>query len=154
MHSKHSDLSPKGCRALGIDFGTKRIGMAVSDSTNTLAAPLKTLIRREGKRPPYACMLETVTDYDVCQLVVGLPLSLDGKENKWCAEVRLMGDKLGRKIGADVAYVDERMTSVQAERAVYAAGLPRSKRREKGRVDAAAAQLILQAWLDNPGIAR
>ena len=154
MHSKHSDLSPKGCRALGIDFGTKRIGMAVSDSTNTLAAPLKTLIRREGKRPPYACMLETATDYDVCQLVVGLPLSLDGKENKWCAEVRLMGDKLGRKIGADVAYVDERMTSVQAERAVYASGLPRSKRREKGRIDAAAAQLILQAWLDNPGIAR
>jgi putative Holliday junction resolvase len=154
MHSKHSDLSPKGCRALGIDFGTKRIGMAVSDSTNTLAAPLKTLIRREGKRPPYACMLETVTDYDVCQLVVGLPLSLDGKENKWCAEVRLMGDKLGRKIGADVAYVDERMTSVQAERAVYASGLPRSKRREKARIDAAAAQLILQAWLDNPGIAR
>lgn len=154
MHSKHSDLSPKGCRALGIDFGTKRIGMAVSDSTNTLAAPLKTLIRREGKRPPYACMLETVTDYDVCQLVVGLPLSLDGKENKWCAEVRLMGDKLGRKIGADVAYVDERMTSVQAERAVYASGLPRSKRREKGRIDAAAAQLILQAWLDNPSIAR
>ena len=154
MHSKHSDLSPKGCRALGIDFGTKRIGMAVSDSTNTLAAPLKTLIRREGKRPPYACMLETVTDYDVRQLVVGLPLSLDGKENKWCAEVRLMGDKLGRKIGADVAYVDERMTSVQAERAVYASGLPRSKRREKGRIDAAAAQLILQAWLDNPSIAR
>ena len=154
MHSKHSDLSPKGCRALGIDFGTKRIGMAVSDSTNTLAAPLKTLIRREGKRPPYARMLETATDYDVCQLVVGLPLSLDGKENKWCAEVRLMGDKLGRKIGADVAYVDERMTSVQAERAVYASGLPRSKRREKGRIDAAAAQLILQAWLDNPGIAR
>ena len=154
MHSKHSDLSPKGCRALGIDFGTKRIGMAVSDSTNTLAAPLKTLIRREGKRPPYACMLETVTDYDVCQLVVGLPLSLDGKENKWCAEVRLMGDKFGRKIGADVAYVDERMTSVQAERAVYASGLPRSKRREKARIDAAAAQLILQAWLDNPGIAR
>ena len=154
MHSKNSDLIPERCRALGIDFGTKRIGMAVSDSTNTLAAPLKTLIRREGKRPPYACMLETVTDYDVCQLVVGLPLSLDGKENKWCAEVRLMGDKFGRKIGADVAYVDERMTSVQAERAVYASGLPRSKRREKGRIDAAAAQLILQAWLDNPGIAR
>ena len=154
MHSKHSDLSPKGCRALGIDFGTKRIGMAVSDSTNTLAAPLKTLIRREGKRPPYARMLETATDYDVCQLVVGLPLSLDGKENEWCAEVRLMGDKLGRTMGAAVAYVDERMTSVRAERAVYAAGLPRSKRREKGRVDAAAAQLILQAWLDNPSIAR
>ena len=86
--------------------------------------------------------------------MVGLPLSLDGKENEWCAEVRLMGDKLGKKIGADVAYVDERMTSVRAERAVNAAGLPRSKRREKGRVDAAAAQLILQAWLNNPSIAR
>ncbi|HAT37063.1 MAG TPA: Holliday junction resolvase RuvX [Gemmatimonadetes bacterium] len=154
MHLKNSDLSTQRCRALGIDFGTKRIGMAVSDSTNTLAAPLKTLTRREGKRPPYACMLETARDYDVCQLVVGLPLSLDGEENEWCTEVRLMGDKIGRKIGADVAYVDERMTSVQAERALHATGLPRSKRREKGRVDAAAAQLILQAWLDNPSIAR
>jgi len=154
MHLKNSDLSTQRCRALGIDFGTKRIGMAVSDSTNTLAAPLKTLTRREGKRPPYACMLETARDYDVCQLVVGLPLSLDGEENEWCTEVRLMGDKIGRKLGADVAYVDERMTSVQAERALHATGLPRSKRREKGRVDAAAAQLILQAWLDNPSIAR
>ena len=154
MHLKNSDLSTQRCRALGIDFGTKRIGMAVSDSTNTLAAPLKTLTRREGKRPPYACMLETARDYDVCQLVVGLPLSLDGEENEWCTEVRLMGDKIGRKIGADVAYVDERMTSVQAERALHATGLPRSKRREKGRVDAAAAQLILQAWLENPSIAR
>ncbi|HBV05481.1 MAG TPA: Holliday junction resolvase RuvX [Gemmatimonadetes bacterium] len=154
MHLKNSDLSTQRCRALGIDFGTKRIGMAVSDSTNTLAAPLKTLTRREGKRPPYACMLETARDYDVCQLVVGLPLSLDGEENEWCTEVRLMGDKIGRKIGVDVAYVDERMTSVQAERALHATGLPRSKRREKGRVDAAAAQLILQAWLDNPSIAR
>lgn len=154
MHLKSSDVLLRGCRALGIDFGTKRIGVAVSDPTNTLATPLETLVRRAGKRPPYSRISEMATEYDIGQLVIGLPLSLDGKENEWCAEVRLMGDKLGGQLEADVAYIDERMTSVRAEQAIQAAGLPRSKRREKGRVDAAAAQLILQAWLNNPGIAR
>ena len=154
MHSKTSDVRVGRRRVLGIDFGTKRIGLAISDPTNTLATPLEALVRREGKRPPYTRISEMATAYDVGQLVVGLPLSLGGKENKWCAEIRLMGAKLGEQIDVDVAYVDERMTSVRAERAIQASGLPRSKRREKIRVDVAAAQLILQAWLDNPGIAR
>lgn len=128
--------------------------MAVSDPTNTVATPLKTLARREGKRPPYARMIDIATEYEVQQLVVGLPLGLDGEENEWCAEVRSIADRLGERAELPVAYVDERMTSVRAESAVRAAGLTRSRRREKGRVDAAAAQLILQAWLDNPGIAR
>ena len=128
--------------------------MAVSDPTNTVATPLETMARREGKRPPYARMIDIATEYEVQQLVVGLPLGLDGEENEWCAEVRSMADRLGERAELPVAYVDERMTSVRAESAVRAAGLTRSRRREKGRVDAAAAQLSLQAWLDNPGIAR
>ncbi len=143
-----------GSRALGIDFGTKRIGMSVSDPTNTVATPLDTLVRREGRRPPYARMAELATEYEVGQLVVGLPLGLDGNENDWCIEVRSMAGRLRERIGVPVAFVDERMTSVRAESAVRASGLSRSQRRQKGRVDAAAAQLILQAWLDNPGIAR
>ncbi len=91
---------------------------------------------------------------DVGQVVVGLPVSLDGSEGAWCAEVREMGTKLGERLGVPVAFVDERMTSVRAERAVRSAGLSKSAREEKGRVDAAAAQLILQAWLDNPEVAR
>ncbi len=128
--------------------------MAVSDPTNTVATPLDTLVRREGKRPPYAQMIDLAAEHEVGHLVVGLPLGLDGRENEWCAEVRSMATRLAERADLPVAFVDERMTSVRAEDAVRAAGLNRSQRREKGRIDAAAAQLILQAWLDNPGIAR
>ena len=128
--------------------------MAVSDPTNTLATPLETLVRRAGKRPPIKKMAEVATAHDVGQLVVGLPIGLDGEENEWCAEVRAVGEKLAARLDVPVAFVDERMTSVRAERAVRSAGLSKSAREEKGRVDAAAAQLILQSWLDNPAVAR
>ena len=141
-----------GCsRALGVDFGTKRIGLAVSDPTNTVATPLETLVRREGRRPPYAKIVDLAVTHEVGQLVVGLPLDLSGKENEWCAEVRSMAARLGERADVPVAFVDERLTSVRAERALRAAGLTRSKHREKSRVDAAAAQFLLQGWLDAQG---
>lgn len=126
----------------------------MSDPTNTVATPLETLVRRAGKRPPVARMAEIAREYEVGQIVVGLPLALAGEETEWCAEIREVGTKLGERVGVPVAYVDERMTSVRAERAIRATGLSRSARAEKGRVDAAAAQLILQAWLNNPAVAR
>ena len=141
-------------RALGVDFGEKRIGLAVSDPTGVLATPLETLHRRAGKRPPLTRMEEIARAHDVEHVVVGLPLSLDGTESTWCAEVRAMGESLARRLGVEVSFVDERFTSVRAERAVRAVGLPKGKRERKERVDAAAAQLILQAWLDHPEIAR
>ena len=141
-------------RALGIDYGERRIGMAVSDPTNTVATPLETLQRRAGKRPPIRRMAEVGRDLAVDHLVMGLPLGLDGNENDWCAEVRTVGLKLAERLGVDVSFVDERLTSVRAERAVRSLGLPKRKRERKERVDAAAAQLILQAWLDHPEIAR
>lgn len=139
---------------MGVDFGEKRIGLAVSDPTNTVATPLDTLHRRAGKRPPLSRMTEIARGLDVDRVVVGLPLGLDGKENPWCAEVRDLGTKFGIRLGAEVVFVDERMTSVRAERAIRSLGLSKRERERKDRIDAAAAQLILQAWLDNPGIAR
>lgn len=141
-------------RALGVDYGEKRIGLAVSDPTNTLATPLETLVRRAGKRPPIKQMAEIAVELDVGHLVVGLPISLDGTESEWCAEVRAVGTKLAERVGVPVSFIDERMTSVRAERAVRSAGLSKTNREQKGRIDAAAAQLILQAWLDNPEVAR
>lgn len=141
-------------RALGVDFGEKRIGLAVSDPTLTIAQPLETLKRRPGKRPPIARMAEISREHDVGQLVVGLPLGLDGEENEWCAEIRAVATRLSERVEAPVAFVDERMTSVRAERAVRGVGLKKSDREDKSRIDAAAAQLILQAWLDNPEVAR
>ena len=81
-------------------------------------------------------------------LIVGLPLGLDGKENDWCAEVREVGDALAGRLEVPVAYVDERFSSVQAEHAIRSIGLKKRAREDKGRVDAAAAALILQSWLD------
>jgi putative Holliday junction resolvase len=139
---------------MGIDFGLKRIGLAVSDPSGTVATPLETLQRRAGKRPPLAKLEQLGRDLDVERLVVGLPLGLDGEETEWCAEVRGVGEKLAGRLGVPVAFVDERLTSVRAERAVRSLGLPKRARESKERFDAAAAQLILQAWLDQPGIAR
>ncbi len=141
-------------RALGIDFGMKRIGLAVSDPSGTVATPLETLRRRPGKRPPITKIEQLGRDLAVEHLVMGLPLDLQGKETDWCAEIRGVGDKLSQRLGVPVSYVDERMTSVRAERAVRSMGLPKKERERKERIDAAAAQLILQAWLDEPGIAR
>lgn len=135
-------------RILGIDYGERRIGIAMSDPTGTIAQPLPTLTRRRGKRPPLKAITEMVVGHDVKALVMGLPLELSGEESEWTAEVRAVGDELGRRLDVPVHYIDERFTSARALKALAELGLPKAKRREKGRVDAAAAVLILQAWLD------
>lgn len=123
----------------------------MSDPTGTIASPLPTLKRRRGKRPPIKAMERTAEEHDVEAVVMGLPLSLEGEETEWTREIREVGDELGRRLEVPVHYVDERMTSVRAERVVRKRlNLPRSAREEKERVDAAAAVLILQSWLDRP----
>ena len=135
-------------RYLGVDYGERRIGVALSDPSATIAQPLPTLPRRKGKRPPVAKLIAIIAEHDVAGIVVGLPLSLDGEENEWTREVRAFGEKLGTRVDRPVAFIDERMTSVSAERAVRSIGLPRRERERKERIDAAAAVLILQSYLD------
>lgn len=135
-------------RVLGIDFGEKRVGMAVSDPTGTLASPVGTLQRRRGKRPPLQALAQAATDYQVEKIVVGLPLTSQGEEDAWCREVRAVGAALAERTGLAVVYVDERFSSRQAERRIRSSGLPRHRREEKDRVDAGAAAVILQAFLD------
>jgi putative Holliday junction resolvase len=135
-------------RTLAIDFGERRIGLAVSDPTGMLAQPLPALLRRRGKRPPVQAILDLMAEYDVSSAVVGLPLSLEGDDTDWTAEVRQFARQLAERAGIDVFLVDERMTSVAAERVVRSLGLPRGERERKDRVDTAAAMLILQAFLD------
>ena len=102
-------------RVLGIDYGERRIGVAISDPTGTFATPLPTLTRRRGKRPPMGALKALARDHGAIALVVGLPLAADGTETDWCAEVRRFGDRLGGSLELDVYYVDERMTSARAE---------------------------------------
>lgn len=134
-------------RVLAIDYGEKRIGLAVSDPTRTIASPLPTLTRRTGKRPPWAELERVLQEREVEEVVVGLPLSLSGDESAWTAEVRAFAAKLAERTGVTIHFLDERMSSVQAERIVRSSGLKRSQREEKGRVDAAAAAIILESFL-------
>ena len=136
-------------RTLGIDYGERRIGVAISDPLGMIAQPLPTVSRRRGKRPPFAELERIVTEWDATALVVGLPLTPEGDESDWTAEVRAFGDRLAGRTGLPVHFVDERMTSARAERAVRASGLSKHQREQKERVDAAAAVLILQAHLDS-----
>ena len=138
-------------RVLGIDYGERRVGLALSDPTATIAQPLVVLTRRAGKRPPVQAVADIAAEHDVEHIVIGLPLTLAGDESEWTAEVRAFGDKLAQRTGRGVTFADERMTSVVAERAVRSLGLRRSEREQKERVDAAAAVLILQAFLNRSG---
>ncbi|CAN5729413.1 Holliday junction resolvase RuvX [soil metagenome] len=139
-------------RILSIDYGKRRIGLAVSDPTRTIASPLTTLTRRGGKRPPWAELQKLIAEQEVSEIVIGLPLDLAGEEGEWASEVRVFGEQVKRRTGLPVHWVDERMSSVQAERAVRGMGLKRSQREEKGRVDAAAAAILLRLFLDGSRI--
>jgi len=133
---------------MGIDFGERRTGVALSDPTGTLASPLETIERRAGQRLPLKALEDIARAHEVIALVVGMPLDLRGEETEWTRRVRAAGDELARRLDVPVAYMDERFTSVQAARAVRSAGLPKGERERKDRVDRAAAALILQGWLD------
>jgi putative holliday junction resolvase len=134
-------------RTIAFDYGERRIGVAVSDPTRTIASPLTTLQRRAGKRPPWAEIAAIVQEQEADEAVVGLPLDLAGEEGVWAAEVRQFGDDLARRTGLPVHWMDERLSSVRAERAVRGMGLRKNAREEKERIDAAAAALILEGWL-------
>ncbi len=135
-------------RVLGIDYGERRVGLSLSDPTGTIASPLPTLRRRAGKRPPLKALADLAKQHHVTEVVMGLPLALDGSDSEWTREVRSVAHDLGERLGMTVHLVDERMTSVMAERAVRSLGLRKAQREQKERVDAAAAVLILQRWLD------
>lgn len=138
-------------RVLGIDYGERRFGMAASDELGMIASPLPTLTRRRGKRPPFRQIREVIEQTGAAEIVVGLPLTSAGEDDDWTREVRAFADELQRRTGLPLHLVDERMTSARAERAVRSLGLRRSEREDKGRIDAAAAVLILQAYLDRDG---
>ncbi len=133
---------------IGIDFGLRRIGIAVSDPDGRVATPRPTLERRRGKRPPLGVIAALATEVGAQGVVIGLPLSGDGDETEWCADVRRFGASLAKLVGLPVHFQDERFSSAQAERLLRRSAVGRKSRMDKGRVDATAATIILQTWLD------
>lgn len=132
-------------RALGLDLGTKTIGLAVSDELGLTAQGLPTVERR-GPRKDLEALRQVVEAYGVERFVLGLPLNMDGSEGPRAEATRRFGDALAAATGLPVLYWDERLTTVAAQRALLEADVSRRKRREV--IDQVAASLILQGWLD------
>jgi putative Holliday junction resolvase len=130
-------------RILGVDYGSKRIGLAISDGIGLTARPLDVVSRSE-----LGNVLESIArEYDIDLVVVGLPTSLGGDEGDSARSARLLGAEIGDTMGVDVAYVDERFTSRMAESALLESGMRRRDRKET--VDKVAAAIILQTYLDS-----
>lgn len=132
-------------KALGLDLGERRIGVAVSDPTGTLARPL-TALERRGPDADLAAVLELARREGAQAIVVGLPFTLRGEEGPQAHRVQAFVAALRAHSPLPVETWDERLTTVEAERRLREAG--RKPSRERERVDAASAALLLQAWLD------
>lgn len=135
-------------RIVAVDWGDRRVGLAASDPTRTIASPAGFITRRAGKRPPVAELVRRLQELEASAVVFGLPLDLEGDETERAAEVRKVGDEVARRTGLPVRYVDERFTTVAALRAVRQQG--GSTRGRKGDVDALAATVLLQHALRLP----
>ncbi|QRN99662.1 Holliday junction resolvase RuvX [Archangium violaceum] len=132
-------------RALGLDYGTKTIGVAVSDGLG-LTAQTVTTIRRTSLKADLAALGGLVREYEAERFVVGLPLNMDGSEGPRAEATRKFVDALTQTLGLPVELWDERLSTVAAQRTLLEADLSRAKRREV--IDQMAAQFILQGWLD------
>lgn len=132
-------------RALGLDVGTKTIGVALSDALALAAHPLTTLARR-GTAEDVARIGELVAAHEVADLVVGLPLALDGSIGPRARRVQVLVAALRAGLPVPVHEWDERFSTVAVERVLIEADL--SRRRRKQVVDRQAAAFILQGWLD------
>jgi putative holliday junction resolvase len=132
-------------RVLGIDPGSVRLGLALSDPSGTIAQPLTVMIRR-SEAEDLKALARIVELEGVEQIVVGLPRLLDGRLDTAARAAQEFGDLLGGTTGKPVAYWDERLTTVAAERYLMAQGKRRARRRTD--VDRMAATLMLQGYLD------
>lgn len=131
-------------RALALDVGTKTIGVAATDARGTLAFPVCTVARRSLKVDAEQ-VVGLIRQRSTEVVVVGLPLELDGREERSARLARQVGEAVRQSTGLPVVYVDERFTSVDAERLLIGADVKRQRRREI--IDQAAAMLILDSWI-------
>ena len=131
-------------RALGLDFGRKRVGVAISDELRIAAHALEVISRREAP----ARVAELVEEYGVTEIVIGLPTTLSGREGDAAIAARQFGHEIERATGLAITWIDERFSSKVAEMAMLEAGVRRRVRR--GNIDKVAATVILQSFLDRP----
>lgn len=132
-------------RLLAVDWGDKRIGLAVSDELGMLASPAGTIVRRVGKRPPIAELMRQADSLGIAEYIFGLPLDEQGVDTARCEEVRAIAATLVTRQSLPVRLVDERFTTSAALRSIRAQG--GSTRGRKDDVDALAACILLEGVL-------
>lgn len=139
-------MSRPGIRALGVDPGSKRIGLAISDFSGTIASPLTVLQRSRSKRHDLAEIARIAADEEAEVIVFGLPLGLDGTVGKAARAATAEARQLATLVTVPVELHDERLTTVSADRSMLDAGMNAAERRQV--VDKVAAAIMLQSWLD------
>ena len=141
--SRPAKLDSRAGRVLAIDYGRKRIGLAISDELRATARPLQ-ILERENRRSDIYRLREIVRDRDIKLIVLGHPVHLSGEGSEMSEEVSRFAAKLRHELNLEVMLVDERLTSWEAEQ------LPISRRRsvERTRVDDLAAAILLREYLD------
>jgi len=133
-------------RTLALDWGERRIGVAISDPTGLIAQPLETIPAHAGGRDALERIAELVRSHEVGEIVVGLPVHMNGRSGPEAAKARAFGERVRSRAGVAVEYLDERWTSVEAERALAESGM--SRREQRGKVDPVAAAILLRTWLE------
>lgn len=141
-------MSEHSVRAIGLDLGERRIGVAVSDRSGTVASPFEVIQRNGSRRRDHDRIARLVVDEEAELVVVGLPRSMDGRLGPAARAALAEVQALGSVVGVPVLTHDERLTTVTAQRSLRQAGLDGRARRKV--VDKVAAAVMLQAWLDSP----
>ena len=134
-------------RALGVDLGEKRIGIAVSDSNGKVATPLQVIIRSKSIKQDHKKICDLVDEWEVDIVVVGMPYSLNGSKGLAAKTVEKEVKELSSALEVPVATQDERLTTAMAAKELAIQGLDSKKQRKV--IDQVAASVILQSWLDN-----
>jgi putative Holliday junction resolvase len=134
-------------RVLSIDYGRRRMGLAVSDESGFLARPLDAYVRTRSMKTDLDHLAQLASKYDVAAIVVGLPLNMDGSKGEMAMEVESFVEHLRVATNVDIHLWDERLTSEQAERVLLEGNV--SRRDRKRLRDGVAATLILQGFLDS-----
>jgi putative Holliday junction resolvase len=133
-------------RCLAVDYGRKRIGLAISDPLGMIASPAGFIDRREGKRPPITKIIARAAELGAQGYLIGLPLDGEGNETVWTEEIRALGAEIAKRTGMPVRFLDERFTTAAALRTIKEMG--ESTRGRKGDIDSLAAAILLQQALN------
>ena len=135
-------------RIIGLDYGTKTVGVSISDETGLIAQPLLTIERKRADklRQTYAQIESIITEYGCEKIVLGLPKNMNNTEGERAASTREFAENLERRTGLTVIFEDERLTTVEADRILEETDVMHSRR--KTYIDKMAAAIILQAYLD------